>query len=120
MKFKDFYERPIMKKTEDIEERFVLSESTHIENTDMEHFKKVLKNPTHGKYVLRSYRNNYTDEEREVDILALEGRTRIVLTYNADFLEFTQEMVDLCDDLNYTTKYDKERQINTQTLTIYK
>jgi len=119
-KFKDFVSRPAIKKEIDMDDRFLLSESEHVEVVDIAHFKHILQNPTHGKYVLRSYSDHYTEEEREVEILALMGRKVVKLTYNADFLEFTQEMVDLCDDLGYKVEEEIERPINTQTLTIYR
>ena len=118
MKFADFAKRPVRKVIKEDDE--YITETSKVEGADIHYFRNILTNPRHDKYTLKSYERDYTAEEREVTILALDGRKRIVITFNADFLELLQELIDLCDDLGYVTKDSNERNINTRTIMVYR
>lgn len=119
-KFKDFVERPIVKK-EDLGDKLLLSEATRIEHADIEYITDILKNPRHVVgYALKSYAEHYDEEERELRVEALGGRKRIRITVNADFLELVQEIIDICDDLGYRANVVSERPINTTTIEVYR
>jgi len=117
-KFKDYVKR--QKIDENIDDRLLIIESNKIQRSDMDHLEVSLKNPRHEKYILKSYMDHYSDDEREVEITVLDGRKRILFSFNMDFTELAQEIIDLCDDLGYKAELSTERRINTQTIQVYK
>jgi len=83
---------------------------------------KVIANAEKGKLtgkadiILKSFKKNYTDEERVVEIRY--QKDGVEFTYNADHFELTNTLVDICDNNGYKFKTDTERNINTTTFTI--
>jgi hypothetical protein len=116
MKFKEYVKYPLQENKEE----YLLSESVHLEHSDLTFFQNLLKNPKHATYVLKSYSRDYTEDEREVSIKSLDGNARIVIEFNMDFLELVQEIIDICDDLGFVVKDSRERNINMQYLEIYR
>lgn len=67
-------------------------------------------------FVLKSFNNDYTDEEREVETIYSRGGVR--LTYNADHFELTNTLIDLSDEKGYKFKTNTQKNINTTTFTV--
>jgi len=123
-KMKRFFEKPLRRsENNDIDEIDVskyLIEGIKIDNNDMSMVNTYIKNPKFGSFVLKSYANNYTEDEREVDINISNGRRTITFEFNRDFDEFLMAIIDYCDENGLTFKDGTERNINTTWIAVYR
>ena len=103
---------------------YYLSEGVLIESTDKLHpsdkntIKTLIRSPRNTAFVLKSFDKNYTDDEREVEVLWHPPVVEFI--YNMDFYELSNFLSDYADDqeLEFTSDFDKP--INTQYFSINK
>ena len=97
-----------------------LNEADKLSNKDKTVVKTILRLPRNQTVVLDSFADSYEDYEREMDVQWSAGKGRIMLEFNADFIELTNYLVDLCDEIGLKFESDKERNVNTQYFSIWK
>uniref|UniRef100_A0A6M3IS48 Uncharacterized protein n=1 Tax=viral metagenome TaxID=1070528 RepID=A0A6M3IS48_9ZZZZ len=81
-----------------------------IDNKDLKDIAKLIKKPTKTTIILKSYSHDYDEGEREMNVRKIPNG--IELSYNADFYDLTNTLVDICDGSGYEFKTDLEKSIN--------
>ncbi|HRR49726.1 MAG TPA: hypothetical protein P5293_07220, partial [Bacteroidales bacterium] len=85
---------------------------------DKNMLKTIIRSPRNTTITLKSFSDDYTPEEREIEIVWKPPQ--ILIFYNKDFYELTNYLVDFCDNNGLEFKSDFERQTNTQYFYIWK
>jgi len=97
--------------------RKYLTESK-MNGSDISTIENLIDKPKNTTIVLKSFSNEYDESEREVDIKKIQNG--VELSYNLDFDELTDNLVDICDTNDYKFKTHIERPINIMNFTITK
>lgn len=91
--------------------QYLLNEEK-MDNSDAKKLKALIKTPKNTTIVLKSFSKDYDEEEREVNVS--KTKSGVGFSYNMDFYELTNTLVDMVDDLGaYTFKTSNEKNINT-------
>ena len=97
--------------------QYMLNEEK-MDNSDRKVLKGFIKNPKNITIVLKSFSKHYDESEREVYVS--KTKSGVEFTYNMDFYELTNALVDITDSLGgYRFSTSQERNINTQYFEVY-
>jgi hypothetical protein len=92
--------------------KLIVEATERIDNDDKKKIKDFLLRPRSGSFVLSSYANGYSDNDRTI-LFRKIGR-KFLVTFNNDFYEITNYIIDTNDDYGLSFTSDSERATNTQ------
>ena len=95
-----------------------INESEKMDKKDEKKIKSIITSDNVRKQVIviQSWSKTYDEEEREIEIVPKSKGLEI--SYNTDFYNLTNFIVDICDEYGFPFKSYDERPINTTTITI--
>ena len=91
-----------------------------LNNNDKKSILSLIENPKKTTLLLKSYSENYTEDEREVKVNSKAGGKMVYLEYNSDFYDITDLIVDYCDKNEIDFKSGLDRHTKTQWFRIMK